>query len=326
MTTTALPPTFNLLDQTQRVRLMLTTRKLGQVLGSTPFVLDPSASSHLSLEQESKKLPENVKALRRQGICHSPSSSASSLETFVNFTIACPTTLPYTTPKAAAYMEALPKESKKSTSRPRGKTDTRPPFLQLSSNTTFTLQASISGSQIRRASLPSPTLFSPSHKRANSTPTTPLTPSFLPVPIDEPAERRKKMAKVSRTLGETIPTELVFRGSSPQPDPTLSTKASSISLISKTPSSTRSKGHRRRSSTISVPSSKPHGIHLALPSDAPFGALVEHDDTPLVVVDECDEVDLFLEGASSIVQHDWTGEWNLKDMEQVQKGLRALRL
>jgi hypothetical protein len=40
-------------------------------------------------------------------------------------------------------------------------------------------------------------------------PITPLTPTFV---INVPAARRRKMAKVTHTLGEKIPMELVFSG------------------------------------------------------------------------------------------------------------------
>jgi hypothetical protein len=100
------------------------------------------------------------------------------------------------------------------------------------------------------------------------------------------------MAKLKRTLGENIPVELVFRDNeSRRPAPQLFVTAV-VTPVAAFPVPTTK--HPRRP-----------------PSAAPFSGT-----SPNVYLND-DPV--------KVKARDWSGEWNLSDIRQVQNGLRALR-
>jgi len=140
-----------------------------------------------------------------------------------------------------------------------------------------------------------PTPLSPLSPNADVpiTPTTPIEPSRAEA-------RRRKMARVVRTLGEKVPPELVFRPSdvdkvenSPVPTATLLERRSTSRLRS------NPKGHRRRSASVG--------------SSTHWQRLVE---MPAPV---------FSSGAKAPADQRWVGEWNRRNIVQVQRELRALR-
>src|ERR1700722_14990025 len=143
----SLPPTTNALDPTQRLRLLRSTRKLGALLGATPYSEDSSL-------QRSRSQPINS----RSKLSKAP----------------------------------------------------HPPPLRLDA----THQQQQLLQQHNLLLLPDdidPTRLSPNRPRAFTLPSpSPHSPDFT---ITPPAvARRRKMAKLVRTLGENVPPELVFGG------------------------------------------------------------------------------------------------------------------
>ncbi|KAJ7651230.1 hypothetical protein FB45DRAFT_33052 [Roridomyces roridus] len=144
---------------------------------------------------------------------------------------------------------------------------------------------------------PPPALFL--RPTSSSAPPSPLSPTFsLNSPVTPPpaVTRRRKMDKLTRTLGENVPPELVF----PAPR------------------------HRRRVSTLNVP--VPAEQPFSFPSTVPVPAMDDDDS-------ESSEWEWETPGASPDgVLHrrekGWSGEWGgrVRDMEDVVQALRVLRL
>lgn len=193
------PPTTNVLDSRQRMRLIRSARKLGAVMGTTPYLLEADVPITL-LPIGGTKKSVTGKALKRQGSIfmhynrdspsvtsfssvstssfHSPSASFVSLPSSMRSTESLSVTPP-----------GLCVRSRKSADKPR------PLYLRMNA-------VPVSPTDHRCASLPP----SPSSARASSAyfPPTPRTPSF-----DAAELRRKRMAKLARHLGENVPPELV---------------------------------------------------------------------------------------------------------------------
>ena len=233
------PPTSNHLDFNQKSRLIKSTRKLGQVLGTTPYLLEtpselpitllpigprtaspaPSTSSCSSVESSIK----SIKRSRRQGsifenspIVHSASSSTSSLSLPGNMS-----------------SSSLDLPSTHSTPMGRRSKDTnRPPPLVLHLNPVV---VSPHDHRVVKSQLsPSPTPLALVFDDFPMSPTTPTLDTYLHQ--KEADAKRRKMNKINRTFGENVPTELVF--------PTLSNRRPSFA--SRSPTVTR----KRRSMTV----------------------------------------------------------------------------
>ncbi|CDO69609.1 hypothetical protein BN946_scf184778.g2 [Trametes cinnabarina] len=121
------------------------------------------------------------------------------------------------------------------------------------------------------------------------TPTTPLTPTATET-------RRKRLAKLKRTLGDNVPIDLVLplrapKHASATPSPTTPSAAAKSSPLS-TPRAPQSS--RRRSMSLDFQHTEP-------PSQRRSSRV-------------------WVTGNGS-----WTGEWNRKDIREVQQQLRALR-
>ncbi|KAG6860523.1 hypothetical protein C0995_010198 [Termitomyces sp. Mi166 len=167
------PPTVNHLDRRERMRLVRSNRKLEAVLGASPCYLEPASQLDVP------------KASRRDGriFAHLPTSSSSS------------PTLDSMAEQPSRF-NPLPQKSK----RPPRALELSRPFL------------------LRLRSVPVPS----SDNRASQSSS--HHPSIVPVSPPSPTStidleklqssnlkaRRKKMAKLTRTLGENIPPELVF--------------------------------------------------------------------------------------------------------------------
>jgi hypothetical protein len=125
------------------------------------------------------------------------------------------------------------------------------------------------------------------------TPTTPVQPSSVEA-------RRRKMARVMRTLGENVPPELVFHPS--DKDSLENHPVSNTMLLDTRPGSrTRSavKANRRRSASVGTSSPWQRGFDVLAP--------------------------VFSSGSKAPKDQRWVGEWNRRNMAQVQHELRALR-
>ena len=190
-----LPPTTNVLNSHQRSRLMRSTRKLGAVLGTTPYLLENDISfTMLPLGKTTSS------ALKRQGSIfthhqmsslsiassststtssHQPSPSASSIY------------LPQSVAVGTQNSESFPINPPGLSTPRRGRSGDKPPQLCLRLDTVPLPLAD--GSPL--------------------SPCTPLTPTTPTVP-DVAEARRKRMAKLTRHLGENVPVELVLAADS----------------------------------------------------------------------------------------------------------------
>ncbi|TFK33124.1 hypothetical protein BDQ12DRAFT_691533 [Crucibulum laeve] len=312
------PPTTNTLDKEQRTRLLRSTRKLGAVLGTTPFLLEPlppvppipSSNSTYTLSCKTPITPR-TRAYRREGrVFPSDTESSDDDDSFDNRDsyVFVPThlpsapyqlqSLPLLSPLPSPSSSSTPSSSRASSldvqrkplpipqprkDKGKGKATLRPlPPIHIALPS---LPMDLPGSQIgvetkkRGRPLPQPLLLrlrsvpvAPNDTRAgkrdsvlSSTTTTvqaqplsPLSPTFSVntttperkrAPTDK--EKRRKMAKLTRTLGENVPPELVF-GTSPG--------------LPSHPIGPRAKEHRRmRSETVTA---RQHGggkTHAAVP-------------------------------------------------------------
>ncbi|KAJ3480436.1 hypothetical protein NLI96_g8345 [Meripilus lineatus] len=245
-----LPPTRNHLDSEQRSRLIRSTRKLGAVLGTTPQLAEPE--SFLFLEPDDTAALKRIKSSRRNAsVFARPApkdfyASSSSNSSSASLTL----------PPSRSSIDVLP-TPKSFSSRPRRPSDRRIPQSTLSrTNSTHNV------------------LLSPITPRDFPTPVTPVFPT--------PAEvRRKKMAKLTRTLGENIPAELVFAGGRHH-----------VSPLDQYPAQSQ------RMRTISL----------------------DYSDNPDLPPTFSRSSRIWVTGTSQ-----WRGEWNRKDIREVQSQLRNLR-
>ncbi|KAJ7100923.1 hypothetical protein B0H15DRAFT_796592 [Mycena belliarum] len=152
-------------------------------------------------------------------------------------------------------------------------------------------------------------------------PRTPRSPLPSPLsatfhPAHSGADRRRKMAKLARTLGENVPPELVFPSGSAAGDGSLSAP--------------RPRKHRR-ASTVSLPRPGAEDEPFSLPSTVPYassGASI----TSSISSSESDEHLLAPPKPHSHMHRceraeGWSGEWGgaVGNMEDVVRGLRQLR-
>ena len=188
-----LPPTTNLLNSQQRSRLLRSTRKLGAVLGTTPYLLENDTSlTILPIGRSTSKVS------KRQGsIFTHPQPSSLSLTSASTCSSQLPSpsspsfNLSQSITPGAQGIESHARSPSDPTGAHKRRPRVRPPQLHLQLN-----PVPASPIDDRLASpLPSP----------GATPRTPTTP----IP-DVTEIRRKRMAKLARHLGEKIPVELVF--------------------------------------------------------------------------------------------------------------------
>jgi hypothetical protein len=273
------PPTSNKLDAMQRARVMRYSRKLGAVLGTTPFLLESCGSS-----VPAKLCSASTRHHRQRSVfddeCHEPrasseslplapfshpassskesllSTSDSSVESDVPLVLATRSRRPGGTPRPLIFLDSLPLSS----------TDPR-------------VQAT-------------PQLTRSSSADVPPTPTTPIEQSLAEA-------RRRKMARVMRTLGEKVPPELVFHsdkdGVENHPVPT------TMLRDPRTVSRSRSvpNGNRRRSASVGTSTRWQRILELPAP--------------------------VFSSSSKAPDDQRWVGEWNRGNIVQVQRELRALR-
>ncbi|KAF7360848.1 hypothetical protein MSAN_01114200 [Mycena sanguinolenta] len=219
--TTTMPPTTHALPHAHRLRLMRSTRKLGELLGETPLLVEtlPTATSSVST--------------------HSRSASTFTSE-------------------AASHGDS---------------SHLARPMLLLHLPAT-------SSSTAERTSVQSP--LSPTF---SLTLNSPVTPTFV---VDT---RRRKMAKLTRTLGENVPPELVF--------PTFKSRrrASTLSIPESMLERSSSDTHDSSSTHASTSSHEP-----LLPPSRPHRNTYRKE-------------------------QGWSGEWvgNVADMDDVVRRLRGLK-
>ena len=208
------PPTSNHLDLNQKSRLIKSTRKLGQVLGTTPYLLETRAELPITLlpigprtgsptpstssTSSSAESIRSIKRFRRQGsifqhspIVHSASSSTSSLSLPGNM--------------SSSSVE-LPSTHSVPVSR-RSKDTHRPPPLVLHLNPVIVSPDDHRVGEAQLSPLPAPPVLDVDDFPMS--PTTPISNAFFHQKREVDAKRRK-VDKINRTFGESVPTELIF--------------------------------------------------------------------------------------------------------------------
>ncbi|KAJ6574209.1 hypothetical protein B0H19DRAFT_1341231 [Mycena capillaripes] len=176
----AVPPTTHTVPRHQRIRLMRSTRKLTALLGTTPLLLDPRSESEPPRTADSESPLEPIDS----------QASPATIASIISYASENPDAAEE---RPAALVPAMTPASG------------RRPTLLLRINTVpprSSRRRSNSQGWGRPASLaidrplPSPVFSSDS-----------AGPSAADAVL---AARRKKMARVARTLGENVPPELVF--------------------------------------------------------------------------------------------------------------------
>ncbi|KAH9072833.1 hypothetical protein EDB83DRAFT_135104 [Lactarius deliciosus] len=286
------PPTINKLDSVQRTRVMRSSRKLGAVLGATPFLIESNgcsitatlhtASSQHENDHVRASSPMQIKRHRRQcSIVEEPpihselspssllsldlGSSKESLLTMVESSI--------------EEVPVLLAKSQRSADAPR------PLLLYLNAAPLSPPDSDVPLEPIPLTPLSAKT-------EVPQTPTTPIEPSHTEA-------RRRKMARVVRKLGENVPAELVFQ--SPDAGWIETTHVQTAKLVSsRSISHSRStKSNRRRSASLGSNSQWQRLLELPAP--------------------------VFSSGARAPEDQRWVGTWNRRNIAQVQRELRALR-
>lgn len=266
------PPTLNNLDRHQRTRLIHSTRKLGEVLGTTPFLLEPAELEPpvhdlrllpIGPRSNTTKASKEVKAHRRQISVVSPSGRGSPLPLSHYHNYNSSTSSLSSSLSSASASQLLSRDnilvppSRSFAEHVRQ----RKPARRTPAPKALVLQMSavpVAPSD-HRALGPltpmhanSPRLNTPAS--AYMSVTTPNTPALEKErqreKEKEKSTRRRRMTKINRQLGENVPPELVFPAARPVlvPIPTLPSMPSTVSHANK-------KANRRRSMTIDQPPS-----------------------------------------------------------------------
>jgi len=287
-TTIIPPPTTNKLDAVQRARVMRYSRKLGAVLGTTPFLLEscgstvpatlyPASRRHNSTRSHTKRHHHR----QRSDFDDPPRASSESSPLPFSATASSSkdsllSTSDYSVEPDVPAVLATKSHRAGATSRPLIFLDT----VTLSSSDTR-VQAT-------------PRLTCSSSLDVLPTPTTPKQ-------LGTAEARRRKMARVMRTLGEKVPPELVFQASDkdgPENDPVSTTMLVDTRPVSRTRSAT-TKTNRRRSASVGSSTQWQRLLDLPAP--------------------------VFSSGAKAPDDQRWVGQWNRRNIGQVQRELRALK-
>ncbi|KAI0691089.1 hypothetical protein C8T65DRAFT_699832 [Cerioporus squamosus] len=362
------PPTFNTLDTRQRTRLIRSTRKLGAVLGTTPQLVE--SESPISPERTPTFSPGRDRKRRQGSIFEFPPSAA-------------PFTYNYDSPSASSSASSL--------ALPRSSIDSHDSETSTHSLPTLPMPRSFarhvrekSKSKGKQTALPTPLVLRlnavplpPSDPRVQpATPDTAATlktatltartPSSLPLTPTTPGTpvtptvtetRRKRLAKLKRTLGENVPPELImpFRSvrsqrSSPVDPPPAPQTMSPPALSALHPYSHHQEHARRppMKSQKTVPVVRPtgeqrrrsvsvdfkHGVASPAPAPKPRSPPKEHSRSPSAWQmssprgqrERARSRSPEPERRSSRVWVTGTGEWNRKDIREVQHQLRNLKI
>ncbi|TCD61995.1 hypothetical protein EIP91_007635 [Steccherinum ochraceum] len=277
------PVTPHPIDSKSRIRLMRSTRKLGSVLGTTPQVVE---------QHQTKSLPPLPFSLhpigpRPPGKLRRPATAdctdASTMSEFSPKPI-------YSAPPSHSSVVSL---SLTSAEEPTYKARRRPTLKSIGKRSVevpppLVLHLTVPTS--KHHSLPQTPSTASTLTSESSPARTPLTPVF-PSPTET---RKKRMAKLTRTLGEKIPSQLVLATIKKPSMPSLRS-CSQKGLPPPPPKSSFQAGvSRRRSMSVDF-------IKADMPSASPSSRV-------------------WAAGSST-----WQGEWNRKDIQDVQKQLRNLR-
>ena len=272
------PPTSNRLGSNQRHRLMKSTDKLARVLGTTPYLLEVSELPITLLPVGNSKKATKASRRERSIISHSASSSSSSLTMNGSVT---------SLPSSNSSTDSLPTVPRPAFSDAKSKAT--PPALYIRLNT---VPVSPSDNRFMSSFPPTPSTATPLGTSSSYTfPPSPPTPNF-----DQSEIRRKRMAKLARHLGETIPPQLVFPTPRYSPSP-----------LAGVPSV-----RRRRSMSV--------GDGSLMASE--FGC--KHYMPAVGDIMQC-SLEEQKEQLGRNREASWVGEWNRGNMQEVQHQLRALK-
>ncbi len=315
MTTThptvlASPTTSNTITSRERKRLLISTRKIGAMLGASPVLteapLQPFSaalypvSSASSASSSRSSTPDSTKASRRQAsICaFSPGkpqfvfTSAEGASSVVSLTIPeheeTETGVKVKTLAKKASMKF--KSSVSSSTKSRGSNELPRPLV------------------LRLNAVPQPIVVRPPNSPALSTTSGMLTPTpGTPTPTTSPAAtpttpvfpsptelRRKRIAKLTRTLGEIIPPYLVSASKRPAATAQADVIPQSPSAPFAEAADIRPMTRQRRSMSVDYSNQAP-----------PMFSRSSR---------------VWVTGSET-----WRGEWNRKDIKDVQKQLRSLK-
>jgi hypothetical protein len=269
------PPTTNKLDAVQRARVMRYSRKLGAMLGTTPFLLESCGSRVPATLCTASRLDTNRRHYQRS-VMDEPRASTESLPAPYSHT-------------ASSSKESLLSTSDSSvesdvplvvTSKSRCPDGTPRPLIFLD---TVPLSSPNSRVQATPRLTRSPSLDVP------QTPTTPTQASSVEA-------RRRKMARVMRTLGERVPPELVFQ---PSGKDSLEIHPVPNTVLLDAGSVSRTRSVRRRSASVGATTQWQRALDLPAP--------------------------VYSSSSKAPDDQRWVGEWNRRNITQVQRELRALR-
>lgn len=313
------PPTNNALDARDRTRLVRSARKLGAVFGATPQLVEPDPLARPATLLPIGAAPSNSRpstpfSLRTRS--DSPASRPSTPGSFYSSssTNSSMASLALPTPRTSSESLAEPTKGYSSTTRgrrskelprplvlrlnavPMPPNDRRAGYAHAHAASTDYLNVDVN----REMDTLPPT---PSTARSASCP--PATPT-TPVPPTAAELRRKRMAKLTRTLGENVPVDLVFPTAPATASASTSTLAppSSAATERALPPAPQSavtaveRARRRRSMSVDVSQAAAAAAVLAAPRNSR----------------------IWVTGGSL-----WTGEWNRRDIREVQNQLRRLR-
>ncbi|OCH86001.1 hypothetical protein OBBRIDRAFT_269140 [Obba rivulosa] len=207
------PPTSNNLSSKQRTQLMRSSNKLGQVLGSTPHVLDLSLPPPAPLHVDLPISRSSSKPRRRLFKSHHCSRSSPYESDDDNDSVESPVSVHSTSTSSSRSSFDSVKTSTYPTSEQMWRVPHprhRPPLLKIFSPAPVAIEPTLK-------TVPGSPAYAASdwYEDDDSLSTLmepPRTPSFNIT--SEAFSRREKMRRLTRRLGEGIPAHLVFPSSS----------------------------------------------------------------------------------------------------------------
>ncbi|EPT00486.1 hypothetical protein FOMPIDRAFT_1060274 [Fomitopsis schrenkii] len=296
------PPTTNTLDPRDRTRLVRSARKLGNVLGTTPQVVeqDPRPANLLPIgAASSTSRPSTPFSLRSNSPSSRPSTPGSIYSSSSTNSSMASLALP--TPRTSSESLAEPAKGYSTTRGRRSKELPRPLVLRLNAvpmppNDWRAAHTRVHGAANDYLDAPSDAdALPPTPSTARSASCPPVTPT-TPVPPTAVELRRKRMAKLTRTLGENVPLDLVFPTTPATSTPSTAATERAIPPPPQSAVTAVERARRRRSMSVDMPQAA--ASVLAAPRNSR----------------------IWVTGGSL-----WTGEWNRRDISEVQNQLRRLR-
>ncbi|KAF7324509.1 hypothetical protein MKEN_00491600 [Mycena kentingensis (nom. inval.)] len=289
-TAVAPPPTTHALPKTQRLRLMRSTRKLAALLGAAPLLLDPREPLPPVPRYSPMDGNAGVPATPTIDAVLAGSADSPSPPTLESIAIATSPVMS-ARPTLLLRINTLPTQA----NRPRAASQSwgRPASVY--------------------ASLPSP--------RSAESPLDDDDEEEDAI-VHAQAERRRKMARVARRLGDGVPIDLVFPSESRSPSPgsrfevsekhKMSLDGTEARRVTVPPSAFRGRCETPPPSTKSSPPSTRPSTSTETRSLRRSASLLFR------------EKEVQQRPATTRTETGWTGEWN-QDEEAVVKKLRALK-